>query len=323
MKSVDMPTTAEKLAAAVAEKRRAAAAVAFVADQEREVLASKRRAAALQAQQQAAAEAAAAAHAVLKASTFRMPEDSRGSSNSRTPRRRMRRGHPGTERLVPSVSTAPLSTGSASPAEAPSTAPVVAPESAIFVHFIPPPLRARDKPDLPWIVHTCNGSGCREAKHVSFHSVTGFSTYEGVPPEVEEGVACGCQVANHHLRGHGTVRWEGDHAIVEDDAALSSIDGRAYMARAKKLGGVVASSREQIKALRASEQVLKKKVEELRIELAGRGVSLSQLEAVRRARDIEVAATDVDPSSAVRPVDHCDTCESRLCTAELLGCVEA
>jgi len=29
---------------------------------------------------------------------------------------------------------------------------------------------------------------------------------------------------------------------------LSSIDGRAYMTRPKKLGGVVASSREQIKA---------------------------------------------------------------------------
>jgi hypothetical protein len=29
--------------------------------------------------------------------------------------------------------------------------PVVVPELALFVHFIPPPLRARDKPDLAWI----------------------------------------------------------------------------------------------------------------------------------------------------------------------------
>ena len=61
---------------------------------------------------------------------------------------------------------------------------MVVPESALFVHFIPPPLRARDKPDLAWIVLTCNGSGCREARHVNFMSVTGFSTYEGQPPEV-------------------------------------------------------------------------------------------------------------------------------------------
>jgi hypothetical protein len=40
--------------------------------------------------------------------------------------------------------------------------------SAIFVHFIPPPLRAEGKRDLPWIVHTCV-DGCREARRVSFH----------------------------------------------------------------------------------------------------------------------------------------------------------
>jgi hypothetical protein len=55
---------------------------------------------------------------------------------------------------------------------------------------------------LPWIVHSCDGSGCHEARHVSFHSITGFATHEGTPPEVAEGTSCGCQtIANHHLRG--------------------------------------------------------------------------------------------------------------------------
>ena len=99
--------------------------------------------------------------------------------------------------------------------------------------------------DLCWIVHTCDGSGCREAKHVTFHSMTGFSTYEGQPPEQAEGIACSCTIANHHLRGYGTVRWEGAiHpalgapccAVVEDtEGKAASVDGRAYMAKAKKL----------------------------------------------------------------------------------------
>jgi hypothetical protein len=110
--------------------------------------------------------------------------------------------------------------------------------SAVFVHFIPPPLRADGKRDLPWIVHTCNGvDGCREARRVSFHSVTGFGTYESAPPEVAEGLACSCQIANHHLRGYGKVRWEGEHAIIEDDSTAASVnvDGRLYLQRAKKL----------------------------------------------------------------------------------------
>ena len=118
-------------------------------------------------------------------------------------------------------------------------------ETPIFVHFLPPPLRAEGKKDLAWIVHTCDGSGCREAKHVSFHSMTGFSTYEGVPPEVAEGLACSCTIANHHLRGYGAVRWEGEFhagvggpscAVVEDtEGEVAAVDGRAYMQKAKKL----------------------------------------------------------------------------------------
>ena len=131
-------------------------------------------------------------------------------------------------------------------------------ELAIFVHFIPPPLRAEGKKDLPWIVHTCDGSGCREAKHVSFHAVTGFSTFEGAPPEVAEGLACSCQIANHHLRGYGKVRWEGDHhAIIEDetDGAGTSIDARAYMAKAKSLTA-------RVKALQSAERQLRLKLDQ-------------------------------------------------------------
>ena len=129
-------------------------------------------------------------------------------------------------------------------------------ELALFVHFIPPPLRAEGKKDLPWIVHTCDGSGCREAKHVSFHAVTGFTTYESAPPEVAEGLACSCQIANHHLRGYGRVRWEGDHAIIEDesDGAGTNIDARAYMAKSKSLQA-------RVKALQATERQLRLKLD--------------------------------------------------------------
>jgi hypothetical protein len=134
--------------------------------------------------------------------------------------------------------------------EAPTPAPAAEPEllpladTPIFVHFIPPPLRAAGKSDLSWIVHRCDGGGCREAKHVSFHSMTGFSTFEGQPPEQAEGLACGCTIANHHLRGYGVVRWEGEvHkelggpccAVVEDSGTAASIDQRHYMQKAKKL----------------------------------------------------------------------------------------
>ena len=134
-------------------------------------------------------------------------------------------------------------------------------ESAIFVHFIPPPLRAEGKKDLPWIVHTCNGvDGCREARRVSFHSITGFATYESAPPEVAEGLACSCQIANHHLRGYGKVRWEGEHAIVEDeDGGAAMIDARAYMTQSKKLA-------QQLKTIRLSEKELRQRVEDLRRE---------------------------------------------------------
>ena len=290
-------TTQERLAALVlAEKQRKQSQVE-AAQQAREAVISKRRNEQQAKAATAAAAAAAAVHAALKASTYRMPADSNTSSGSssdgshsserRTPHKvQRRRPAPATERGA--ASEAPLlamATGSAEQ-------PVVVPESALFVHFIPPPLRARDKPDLAWIVHTCNGSGCREARHVNFMSVTGFSTYEGQPPEVVEGLACGCQIANHHLRGYGTVRFEGDVAIIEDESEVSSIDAHAYLAKAKAEAKANAQCREQIKALKEREQALKKQVEAMRVELAGCGVSLSQLEAARRAKEQEQHAQE-------------------------------
>ena len=301
-----MPTTAEKIQALVAEREQRKIDKESAAEQARQAVASKKRAAVALQEQTAAAAAAAAEHAALKASTYRMP--SADLKRAAQPHKKMGRRPATTERIVAAhVEEAPqLPPAATSAAAAATTADVVvAPESAIFVHFIPPPLRARDKPDLPWIVHTCNGSGCREAKHVSFMSVTGFSTYEGAPPEVADGVACGCTIANHHLRGHGTVRWEGECAIVEDDAEVSSIDGRAYMAKAKKLTGDVAQCREQIKAMRVSEAILKKRVDELRVELAGRGVSISQIAAAAREREAR-PTVEADRGAGDRAILHVD-----------------
>ena len=117
-----------------------------------------------------------------------------------------------------------MATGAASAAVQPRCS------SAVFVHFIPPPLRHKDKKDTPWIVHTCDGSGCKEARHVSFHSVAGFATCEGQPPEQAEGRACECQISNHHLRGVGKVRWEGPDAVIENDDVAAE-DVLAYVHR--------------------------------------------------------------------------------------------
>ena len=142
----------------------------------------------------------------------------------------------------------------------------------LFVHFIPPPLRAKDKPDLPWIVHSSDGSGCKEARHVTFHSLSGFETFEGSPPEQAEGKACSCQIANHHLRGFGYVRWEGNDAIIEaaqscksDDAGL--VNGHAYRELARRQNGHLAAARDEIKRLREARTDLYKRRDEEKQEL--------------------------------------------------------
>ena len=104
------------------------------------------------------------------------------------------------------------------------------------------------------MVHTCDGDGCREARHVAIHSVSGFETCEGQPPEVGEGRACNCQISNHHLRGYGKVRWENGDAIVEnDDAAASDALGvvhRQYREQSRQLREQLGASREEMRRLR-------------------------------------------------------------------------
>jgi hypothetical protein len=178
-----------------------------------------------------------------------------------------------------------VATGAAAPAPAPAPAapPAAAPQRprwddepdapparALFVHFIPPPMREPGKKDLPWIVHTCDGSACREARHVAFHSLSGFSTFEGQPPEQLAGAACACAISNHHLRGFGRVRWEkGDLAIIEHHGGSASgsasgsggkgkgggsdapmLNVRAVQAEARRSAQQLARAREEVKKLR-------------------------------------------------------------------------
>lgn len=199
----------------------------------------------------AAAQAAKAIRGILSTETYKMPEIEKVLHSlqelERSQQSRAKTKHPtvakpkaAKEDAKPHSTRAPSTTATGDSQV--ELLPVA--ETPIFVHFIPPPLRQQGKADLPWIVHTCDGSGCREARHVSFHSMTGFSTFEGQPPEQIQGVACKCQIANHHLRGYGTVRWEGEvHsalggpccAIVEDSGSAASIDQRHYMQKAKRL----------------------------------------------------------------------------------------
>ena len=126
----------------------------------------------------------------------------------------------------------------------------------LFVHFIPPPLRENGKRDLPWIVHSAV-NGCCEAKHVNIHSIAGFSTYEGQPPEQIEGKVCSCPIANHHLRGYGAVRWEGQTAIIEHHGGGTASSGGgpllnmgAYREEQRRQGGQLAQAKAEIKRLR-------------------------------------------------------------------------
>ena len=82
---------------------------------------------------------------------------------------------------------------------------------------------------------------------MTFINAHQFSTFEGAPPEQQ----CDCAIANHHLRGVGTVRWEGDHAIVEDSEAEDIIERAnfAHEAEMSKLSSSLSRARGQIKAL--------------------------------------------------------------------------
>ena len=180
----------------------------------------------------------------------------------------------------------------------------------IFVHFMPPPLRKPDKKDLPWIVHTCDGSGCYEAKHVNFNTLSGFMTYEGQPPEQAEGKACTCQISNHHLRGVGQVRWDGNVAIIEasldddddlgpeeqqqqqqqqqqqDDTATGGggggghkmINAAAYREDARKKSELLASAKDEIKKLKENKVTAAAMADDVKKKLA---------EAERKRHDLE------------------------------------
>ena len=117
--------------------------------------------------------------------------------------------------------------------------------AAVFVHFVPPPLRTKEAKDRPWIVHS--SCGCRVVRHVSFHGVSGFSTHEGAPPDQ----VCDCQIANHHLRGFGTVRWDGLDAIVENDAAAERDAVAALHVEARDKDAALRSALDEIRRLRA------------------------------------------------------------------------
>ena len=194
-------------------------------------------------------------------------------------------------------------------------------ETTIFIHFIPPPLRAHGKAHLPWIVHTCDGSGCREARHVSIASITGFSTYEGAPPEQAEGKACKCQIANHHLRGQGKVRWDGEDAIVESgsgggataaaavsglkalsrtaaaatgpaNAAMAAmVNGHAYKEQAARNSALLVEARDEIKRLRAARELSasqqRAELDELRGALLGKLASAEQLGVSHEALKVQ------------------------------------
>ena len=155
---------------------------------------------------------------------------------------------------VPAVVTA---------AKPPEPEPEAPADAAIFVHFIPPPMRENGKKDLAWIVHTCDGSGCREASHVEFNSICGFMTAEGAPPERAAGIACGCQIANHHLRGFGKVRWEKDHvAVIEHHyGGTAAVNARAYADETRKLSEQLARAREEIKKLRGMREGLTRQLD--------------------------------------------------------------
>ena len=182
-----MPTTAEKLQAFVQQEKQKRRDEEELKERARE----GRRQAAEAMRAAEAAQAAIAAAAELRASTYKMPPE--GGAPQRTHTKRSQKA--ATERhLARKAMAKPSSTkdlqslvqlyhGSGSsvtaddgaavaavPLDDAAAGPPVAVESAIFVHFIPPPLRHPDRKTLPWIVHTCDGSGCREARHVAFHS---------------------------------------------------------------------------------------------------------------------------------------------------------
>ena len=88
-------------------------------------------------------------------------------------------------------------------------------------------------------------------------------TAEGAPPERAAGIACGCQIANHHLRGFGKVRWEKDHvAVIEHHyGGTAAVNARAYADETRKLSEQLARAREEIKKLRGMREGLTRQLD--------------------------------------------------------------
>lgn len=160
--------------------------------------------------------------------------------------------------------------------------------SPVFVHFMPLPLRAEGKKKLPWIVHTSDGSACLEASHVLFKTLVGFETFEGCPPDQ----TCKCTVSNHHLRGHGRVRWEGATAVIEcaDDDENKLINVASFRDDAKRQAKEMSAHRSELrrvkeecdKALAANGQLRARVTELERVKAEYEGGPLKEAE-VRRA----------------------------------------
>ena len=49
-----------------------------------------------------------------------------------------------------------------------------------------------------------------------FRTLSGFETFEGAP----HAQSCSCNIAKHHLRGYGMVRWEGTTALIECEESV-------------------------------------------------------------------------------------------------------
>jgi hypothetical protein len=127
---------------------------------------------------------------------------------------------------------------------------------------------------------------------VSFNSIVGFSTFEGQPPEQVAGQTCKCPIANHHLRGYGLARWEGQDAFIEHhdsgSGGMAMVNMRAYREEARKQAGQLAHARADVKQLREALRSSAEKLDE------ASSLQLSQEEELRemRARRVKKAALE-------------------------------
>ena len=132
----------------------------------------------------------------------------------------------------------------------------------------------------------------RRARHVSFNSIVGFSTFEGQPPEQIAGQACKCPIANHHLRGYGVSRWEGQDAFIEhhesDSGGMAMVNVRAHRDEIRKQAAQLTGARAEVKRLREALRESAEKLDE------ANSVQVTQEEELKelRARKVKKAALE-------------------------------